>query len=292
MRFLILSDLHLEWDASFKVPKGVDYDAVVLAGDICVPGSQAVRWAAREEAFNGRPVVLVPGNHEYYGREMEAELVRMREAAVGTNVLVLSRDAVVLGDVRVLGATLWTDFALPVQQLWSPGDAVFDTDILRALRTANRVMLDFQLVEVLSRVKAMERGFRRKRLLSAEDTLVMHWVDRDWLTRQIKSEPQADESWRTTLVVTHHAPSSASVPPQDRTHWLSPACASELPTGLFGTKGVEAPNSPSFWVHGHVHASFDYRRGGCRVLSNARGSPTPEGRWENRDFESGYVIEV
>lgn len=43
MKLLILSDLHLEFGI-FNVPK-VDYDVVILAGDIFVTGSKAMRWA-------------------------------------------------------------------------------------------------------------------------------------------------------------------------------------------------------------------------------------------------------
>lgn len=123
MRFLILSDLHLEWRTSYQVPQGVAYDAVVLAGDIYEPGRKAVEWAARDDVFGGRPVVLVPGNHEYYSTEMDTELHRMRTAAKGTNVQVLSRDAAIVGDVRILGATLWTDFALPVRKQGADEDS-------------------------------------------------------------------------------------------------------------------------------------------------------------------------
>src|ERR1700761_9210969 len=38
MRLLILSDLHLELGHHYEVPAGLEYDVVVLAGDIQAPG--------------------------------------------------------------------------------------------------------------------------------------------------------------------------------------------------------------------------------------------------------------
>ncbi len=42
MKLLVLSDLHLEFGVDYSVPSGVDYDVVVLAGDIRSPGTRAV----------------------------------------------------------------------------------------------------------------------------------------------------------------------------------------------------------------------------------------------------------
>src|SRR5437899_1512335 len=133
MRILVLSDLHLEL-ASLEVPRGIDYDVAVLAGDIHSPGTRAVRWAQRESTFGGKPVVLVPGNHEYYNRCLDRELVEMRVAAQGSNVHLLDRDTVIIDDVRFIGCTLWTDFLLPVRA----EDGSMVTDVARALAEANR----------------------------------------------------------------------------------------------------------------------------------------------------------
>ena len=90
MKILVLSDLHLELGTSLTLPSKLTaadaFDVVVLAGDIHSPGHKAVHWAQRSSTFGGKPVVLVPGNHEFYGRLMPAELARMKEAALGSNV--------------------------------------------------------------------------------------------------------------------------------------------------------------------------------------------------------------
>lgn len=107
VRVRLLSDVHTEL-APYS-PSDVEADLVVLAGDIG-KGVRGVQWATRW--FAGVPVVYVPGNHEYYGGALPRVTEKMRAAAEGTNVAVLDRDAWTGAGVRVLGATLWTDFAL------------------------------------------------------------------------------------------------------------------------------------------------------------------------------------
>ena len=116
MRILVLSDLHLELGMTLELSPNLNYDVAILAGDIHSPGTKAVYWARRESTFGGRPVLLVPGNHEFYRREIQAELREMKQVAEGSNVHVLDRETTVIGGVRFLGCTLWTDFLLPVRQ--------------------------------------------------------------------------------------------------------------------------------------------------------------------------------
>jgi predicted phosphodiesterase len=269
MRLLILSDLHLENSGPCSVPAGLEYDAVALAGDIHNPGVRGIEWAAR--TFNGKPVVYVPGNHEFYDQELLLQLDAMRRAAQGTNVHVLSRNSVVIDGVRFLGATLWTDFALPVAGV---------TDIARALEVANRDVVDFQVIKMADPSIPRHRGddvVRRR--LRAEDTLAMHQVDRHWLRGELETGSPVP-----TVVVTHHAPSRGSVARRFASDWCTPAFVSELPPDFFGRA--------SLWVHGHTHTAFDYQVCSCRVVSNPRGYRMRDGSWENAQFNPGLVVEV
>ena len=105
MRLGIYSDVHLE-HARFAPPES-DADAVVLAGDIA-NGAAGVEWA--KEVFRA-PVLYLAGNHEYYEGEFETVNAAMR-AAAGATVEVLDCARTVLGGVRFLGCTLWTDYSL------------------------------------------------------------------------------------------------------------------------------------------------------------------------------------
>ncbi|CAN7715488.1 metallophosphoesterase [Variovorax sp. LjRoot175] len=79
MKLLILSDLHLEFE-TFEPPQGLEFDVVVLAGDIHSPGRRAVEWA--EARFAAKPVVYVPGNHEYYDSRMDQALAEPRSPCI------------------------------------------------------------------------------------------------------------------------------------------------------------------------------------------------------------------
>lgn len=275
MRLLILSDLHLELEAPLKLPPDVEYDVVLLAGDIHNPGRKAVEWAQREDTFGRKPVVLVPGNHEFYGCVMHAELEKMRNAAKGSNVHVLARDVLVLAGLRIVGCTLWTDFQLGIKQ---PDGSVL-ANVERSLGTASGSMNDFRCIELHATMKSQYRERQLHRLLRAEDTLAMHWIDRDWLSRVLA--PPFDGP---TVVVTHHAPSKGSVAAKYADDWLTPAFASDLPPDFFSV--------PTLWVHGHTHTEFDYEQNGCRIVSNPRGYPMKDGSFENPLFNAGMVVEI
>jgi hypothetical protein len=145
--------LHTEF-ADF-VPPEMDAEVVILAGDIGV-GAAGVRWAARH--FPVRPVIYVPGNHEFYGHDID--LTAELRSAAPENITVLSDDVLVLDGVRFLGSTLWTDF-----KLHGEGEAWF------ARERAKRSMNDFV------RIRQGGRKFR------PEDSVVLHdfgvWPDPD-----------------------------------------------------------------------------------------------------------------
>jgi predicted phosphodiesterase len=65
MKLHILNDLHIEFE-DFEPPT-TDADVVILAGDIGV-GMGGLRWA--ETRFPDRPVIYVPGNHEFYRHDI------------------------------------------------------------------------------------------------------------------------------------------------------------------------------------------------------------------------------
>src|SRR5690606_23128929 len=91
MRIWILSDLHIEqcrWDLPDPAP---DFDLLIAAGDIHDPLSEGVRWLA--ERANGRPVIYVPGNHEWYTHRqrftMDEETARASALAIELGIHLL-----------------------------------------------------------------------------------------------------------------------------------------------------------------------------------------------------------
>lgn len=236
MRLHILSDLHLEF--ADWTPPAVDADLVILAGDVHV-GVAGVAWAAT--AFGGTPVAYVPGNHEYYGQAYPRHLHALRRAAAGTTVTVLDRQALLLPGLRVLGCTLWTDFAL-------------HGDRRAAMAMAADTMWDYQQIAVAPRGRPARPA----------DTLRWHGRARAWLATELSGGD------RPTVVVSHHAPSGGSVSDATDDRPYAPAYASDL-------EPLMADGAPVAWVHGHTHRSRDDVVGATRIISNPRGYPDQRG---------------
>lgn len=232
MRIHLLSDLHLEFAPLDLHPP--DADVVVLAGDVWL-GSEGVNWAAR--AFPNKRVLYVLGNHEFYGGQINKVLMACRQAAIGTTVRVLERDAAVIEGVRFLGMTLWTDFELFGSSMSLVG---------RALWAAKERITDFSCIT-----------FGTTGWMSPAQSVMLHRASHKWLEEQL-SEPFQGK----TVVITHHAPSARSIAPQYADNILSAAFASDM-EGLMP--------SVDLWLHGHTHHAIDYQVGRCRVLCNPRG---------------------
>ncbi len=135
MKIRVLSDLHLECDEPLAIPYA-EADLVVLAGDIH-NHAEAPRWAA-SNFDSGIPVIYVPGNHEYYDAEFGAMEVAMQDASRSMDNVHFLNNASLTdrhGKWRVLGTTLWTDFAL-----FGASDAERET----AKAACAKVMLDYQ----------------------------------------------------------------------------------------------------------------------------------------------------
>jgi predicted phosphodiesterase len=251
MKVRILSDLHLEF--SRWTPPPAEADVVVLAGDIHV-GTQALKWARTH--FPETPVVYVPGNHEFYGEQMQHVMVRLREEGAKLGVNVLDTDEVNLHGTRFLGATLWTDFAL---------DGSTPEQIQRALAVARNVMHDYRAIR-----------YRDGKRFHPDDSREIHLAQVRWLETKL-AEPHAG----ATVVVTHHLPHRRSIHPKYEGDDANPGFASDL------SHLVKPP--VSLWIHGHTHESLDYVVSGTRVVCNPRGYLPRE---PNPAFDPRLVIEI
>lgn len=263
MKLHILSDLHLE-HAPFS-PSRTDADIVVLAGDIVV-GTAAVAWAS--EAFQGKHVVYVPGNHEIYGYEATVWRAALEDARRGVpNVHVLAPGGITFtrpGEqpVRVLGATLWTDFALFAK-----------SRVSQHARLVEQCLADYRAIGV------------GDRLLTWQDTLAWHEKELAWLGQECRAARARGEK---VVVVTHHGPSIRSCHARYRNDPVSAGFLSNLEA--FAEENVDV------WIHGHVHNSAMYELGACRVVANPRGYPvhhfSTHTQFENPSFAHALVIDV
>lgn len=253
MKLNVLSDLHLGFGAMERPAN--DADVVVLAGDVARP-REAVDWALRFD----RPVLYVPGNHEFYGGSIDATVGELQRLCAGTHVHLLDGDAVVIDGVRFLGTTLWSDFALfaDPQRCASAKD-----EAVRRVR-------DF------SRIRARESSPDLFTPAHSADLFARHAA---WLDDQLASGHPGP-----TVVITHHAPSARSIHPRFADSLLN-ACFVSDAERLMGPRRV------ALWIHGHTHDSFDYLVDGTRVVCNPRGYAR-DGVAENARFDPDFIVEV
>jgi predicted phosphodiesterase len=239
-RILVMSDLHLEF-APMDVNVPADTDVIILAGDIG-HGPAAIEFAGKQLP-KGLPVIVVAGNHEFYGSSIEMVFDELRATAGNmpdVHFLELDEAIIPVGTtvIRFLGAALWTDFELR-------GADKHESDMAYAAGSIN----DFRLIKC------------RGRTMTPQDTVEFHRDARAWLEEKLQQKHVGP-----TVVATHHSPSGLSEQPRYIGGPLTAAFHSNL-------NGMIERFRPDLWVHGHSHHSVDYRIGDTRVFSNQRGYP-------------------
>ena len=113
-----------------------------------------------------------------------------------------------------------------------------------------------------------------------DDALKIFQRSKEWLAEQLDIPFDGK-----TVVVTHHAPHWNSVHEKYRggRSLINASFVSDL-TDLMGKADL--------WIHGHTHASCDYRVSGTRVIGNPRGYPLGHVSYENSAFDKCMVVEV
>lgn len=251
MRIHILTDLHLEFHGFLLPDPGAD--VLVLAGDIHTRG-RAIPWLL--EQANGRPVIYVLGNHEYYEGAYPKLLHKMQKKAKGTTIHVLEDEALTIGDVTFIGSTLWTDLKL----FGDPGMTALEI-------TKNKDIPDYREIR-------LQQGENYRKFLP-EHTKRIHETSMSFITNALNGNGKK-------VVVTHHAPSMRSVPDRYRKDITTAVFASNLES--FAESG-----GAKLWIHGHLHDSSDYQIGKTRVICNPRGYAPKE---TNPEFDPEMVVEV
>lgn len=240
MKLQLLSDLHLETE-TFDPEPAPGAELLVLAGDI------DSTWAALQR-FAGWPVpvLFVPGNHEFDGRELGDVPHGLRQACAQAGIRMLYRDSVVLTAadgrrVRFAGTTRWSDFDL----FGAAGRE-------RAMRAAGYFL---QLMGATRGGEPLDADGVR-----AEGLACRHWLE------ATLAEP-ARGCWDATVVITHFAPSLRSADPR---YGRQPGTAS------FCNADDDLLAHADLWLHGHLHCRHDYvvprpGRVPMRVVCQARG---------------------
>lgn len=254
MRVQIFSDIHADVRPPKPITIGADVDVVVAAGDIAEGAAHSFA-AVRRIVPRAMPIVMVLGNHEYYRGFVDEEITAARDLAPAHNIHLLENDSVVLGGVRFVGASLWTDYA------------IFGVERRqRVMEACRRGLIDHRLI-----------GWEKKpwERFRPQEALLLHQQSRDYLGALL-----AKRFAGATVVVTHHAPHPGSIAGRYRTDLLTGGFASDC-------EGLILATQPDLWIHGHMHNSADYRVGATRVVCNPHGYGS-----ENSAFDPSLVVEV
>lgn len=231
MRIQIISDLDQEFglsDLNFD-----SSDLVILAGDINL-GTKGIEWI--KKYIPNIPVLYVLGNHEYYKGAYPKTLHKIIAASKGSNVSVLENERIEFKGIRFHGATLWTDFSL----FGSP--------------------VEYGMIcqEKMNDYKQIRRDPSYARLRSI-DTFKIHQFSKLWL-----EESLAESTGYKNVVITHHAPSTRSLPEAYKNNPVAAAYASDLEELINQYK-------PLYWIHGHIHTPVGYKLGATEIICNPHG---------------------
>lgn len=262
MKFLVLSDVH----GGTGFLHGGEYSDTVLiiAGDFDETKRSRYRTDIEKLCKQFKNVVLVPGNHEYYGSNIHKthSVLQTMDDEI-ENFIFLQDRSIWIDDVFIVGSTLWTDFNK---------DPLVKFD-------ARLKMNDYKHI----RNGPPEEGWKRK--LTVEDVELMHYKSKKYIESAVDTERTKVHNDIKVVVVTHHAPSYQSVASRYKNDTLNACYCNHM------DKFVEDLQA-NVWIHGHVHNSFDYTIGETRVICNPRGYESYSGANENFDYNPKFIFEV
>ena len=265
-RFLVWSDLHDEAWHGFELPEVLSgIDGVLIAGDTHTKGRHLEIPAMAARKYDC-PVVLIWGNHEPYGavwpdllRDEDRQLAELK--AEGLDIRVLHGAATEIADVRVIGATLWTDL-----QLYPALENL-------ARERVSDLMPDYRAI-----------FYRPNTLFSLEDMLNCHSRDKAAIFAALSTPFDGQ-----TVVMTHHLPVRQLIAP-----WrLIGGDAKRAANNGFACDLWQRIQKFDIntWICGHSHDPGEWvgngNKGPIRFVMNQRGYPA-----EELEFDPAFILEV
>jgi len=241
IRVAYASDLHLDFGKINPEFFTVDAEVLILAGDV----GETRLYADYDDFFRRCSekfslVILVFGNHEYYGSSIE-DARKQAEQTIGKygNIRILQNESIEYQGVEFVGATLWTDIG--------------KDDPLGKWHLKQK-MNDYRVINFTAR------------RLRPEDTIAFHKVSVEFIDYAVI---EAKIETKNVVVITHHAPSFQSIHPAYVNDSLGNlGYASELSEFI-----LQNDDTIKHWIHGHIHNKQSYRVGNCWVHNNSRGYP-------------------
>ena len=247
MKIQYTSDLHTEFGARPFRKSDIKGDVLVLAGDIAGKPRKLNQYL--HSLAGSVPILYVMGNHEFYGHDFAMDFWRYQKTIeTQSGVHFLENRSVEIAGIRFLGCTLWTDFFGGMQG-----------------KSSERGINDFEFITLEGdKLHWMDVAYRHRGSLA-------------WLRKELETFFPG-----STVVITHHAPSALSNPPQFAGSPISGAFYSILDDLIEETQ-------PALWIHGHMHNTSDYLIGKTRVVCNPFGY---EGIEVNVDWDPEAMVVV
>lgn len=250
-----MSDLHLEKNGydTLTIPRAAPY--LLVVGDIGVFRQESLFLSfLRLQCETFDLVLLVLGNHEFYGvsREQGLEIAKRFEDELDGKLIILNRRRIDLPDGRtvVLGCTLHSHIP--------PGYTALTNDFLN----------------IQSWTVAKHNDEHVKDLSWLKDTL------------SLISNSNSNEhphSNKRIIIATHYAPSyTQTCHPSEENSALSHCFCSNSLDDLATRKGIEMVFA---WLSGHTHFNYGFKQHGVWCASNHL-----EGRHQRRAFNMEAVI--
>lgn len=254
MKIQYISDIHLEFGCIPSIWNEItrcDSDVIVVAGDFCGHKEVFKDLLSLYEDIN-KPIIFVPGNHEYYGTSRKSLDSLFKEFTdIYPDIHILIEKPLYISGVYFFGTTGWWD---------GSGGPITDS--------CKRGLNDFRYIYDL---------------LNEENEDGIKWGQKAYQFLKSSLEFYGKDDAKR-VVVTHHMPSKQCIAPE---YYGSPinACFANDWSHLI------EETQPDLWVSGHTHTSYDFNIGKTRLVCNPQGYPSISQRMVNGQLEETWSIE-
>ncbi len=239
MRILVFSDLHREFwkgkDLTPPLPDPSTYDVVVAAGDIDM-GTKGATWLAETFDCEAKPVIYVPGNHEYYRHEYHQLNEELEITCRNESIHLLNPGTIMIDQWQFIGANMWTDFKLK-------GHPDLEPYQLNGFADFNVIEFNDGLMthSAMKQINQLELGFVLTQLQQAN---------------------------QNTVVINHFVPTQLAIADK----WKDPRFSSFNP--YFTNDLDHIYEGTPLVIFGHTHDRYDFvHPNGTRYVGNPFGYP-------------------
>ena len=244
MNISVLSDLHREfWQVD--IPYYTDSDVVVFPGDIATPIEKSMDFLIDYSNKRKLPVIAALGNHDFYRSNYDSALDYALERAKESSFLnLLENSSCIVGNVKFIGCTLWSDFS-------------YDTGGNISIQEDNAYIAQANVSDFYE----IKFGKNDKRF-SAMKCINLYNQSNHFLKEELsKGFPGK------VIVVTHFGIDKKCSNSKHFDSHIQPYFISNVSEILNNYK-------IDYWIHGHTHFSNLFSIGNTKVISNQIGYPS------------------